>query len=124
MKSRATSSPARSAHAPYVSEGMARLLSLGESYGWVNFVKTKEAPHPVKAGCGILGEALVGRIGGVDSVHTLGPGLGRTGAGLGRIPYVLAGVQCLQGRESSVCRGWSPVRVPPRAQCFLRSRAF
>jgi hypothetical protein len=41
----------------------------------------------------------VGRIGGVDSVHTLGLGLGRTGAGLGRIPYVLAGVQCLQGLE-------------------------
>jgi hypothetical protein len=28
------------------------------------------------------------------------------------------------GRESSVCKGWSPVRVPPRAQCFRRSEAF
>jgi hypothetical protein len=26
-------------------------------------------------------------------------------------------------RESSVGRGWNPVRVPPRAQCFLRSEA-
>ena len=35
----------------------------------------------------------------MDSVHTLGLGLGRTGAGQARIPYVLAGVQCLQGLE-------------------------
>ena len=28
------------------------------------------------------------------------------------------------GRESSVCKGWNPVRVPPRAQCFRRSEAF
>ena len=28
------------------------------------------------------------------------------------------------GRESSVCKGWNPVRVPPRAQCFRRSGAF
>ena len=27
-------------------------------------------------------------------------------------------------RESSVCKGWNPVRVPPRAQCFRRSGAF
>ena len=59
----------------------------------------KEAPHPVSAGCGCLGEALVGRFGGVDSVHTLGHGLGRTGAGLARIPYVSAGVQCFRGLE-------------------------
>ena len=38
-------------------------------------------------------------IGGVDSVQTLGLGLGRTGAGLGRIPYVSAGGPCLQGLE-------------------------
>ncbi|MCB5283604.1 hypothetical protein BJQ89_03373 [Arthrobacter sp. ES1] len=28
------------------------------------------------------------------------------------------------GREPSVCNCWNPVRVPPRAQCFLRSEAF
>ena len=27
-------------------------------------------------------------------------------------------------RESSVCRDWNPVRVPPRAQCFRSSVAF
>ncbi|MBP1136566.1 hypothetical protein JOE31_002798 [Arthrobacter sp. PvP023] len=37
--------------------------------------------------------------GGVHNVHTLGFGSGRTGAGLGRIPYVWAGFQCLQGLE-------------------------
>ena len=26
--------------------------------------------------------------------------------------------------ESSVCKGWNPVRVPPRAQCFRRSAGF
>ena len=41
----------------------------------------------------------MGRNGGVNSVHTLGPGPGRTGAGLARIPYVWAGVQCLQAME-------------------------
>ena len=59
----------------------------------------KEAPHPVNAGSGSLGETFGGENWGVDSVHTLGPGLGRTGAGLARIPYVLAGVQCLQGLD-------------------------
>ncbi len=28
------------------------------------------------------------------------------------------------GRESSVCRGLNPVRVPPRAQCFRMSEGF
>ena len=41
----------------------------------------------------------VGKKEGVHNVHTLGFGSGRTGAGLGRIPYVWAGVQCLQGLE-------------------------
>jgi hypothetical protein len=59
----------------------------------------KEAPHPVDGGCGSLGEASGGENWGVDSVHTLGRRLGRTGAGLARIPYVSAGVQCLQGVE-------------------------
>ena len=57
----------------------------------------------------------MGRFGGVDSVHTLGRGLGRTGAGLGRIPYVLAGVQCLQGLE--------PGSSPTSGTCFPCSGA-
>ena len=63
----------------------------------------------------LFGEALVGRFGGVDSVHTLGPGLGRTGAGLGRIPYVSVGVQCLQGLE--------PGSSPTSGTCFPCSGA-
>ena len=43
-------------------------------------------------GAAVGGRPLMRRIGGVDNVHTLGFGLGRTGAGLGRIPYVSAGV--------------------------------
>ena len=58
----------------------------------------------------------MGRIGGVDSVHTLIHGLGRTGAGLGRIPYVLVGVQCLQGLE--------PGSSPTSGTVFCRSGAF
>jgi hypothetical protein len=61
----------------------------------------KVAPHTVDAGCGRLGETFGEENRGVDSVHTLGHGLGRTGAGLARIPYVWAGVQCLQGLECS-----------------------
>ena len=41
----------------------------------------------------------MGRAGGVDSVHTLGPGPGRTGAGLAHIRHVSGGAQCLQGLE-------------------------
>jgi hypothetical protein len=74
-------------------------------------------PQPVDVGCGCLGEALVGRFGGVDSVHTLGHGLGRTGVGLARIPYVWAGDQCLQGLEP----GSSPTSgtVFPQVRGFL-----
>jgi hypothetical protein len=43
----------------------------------------------------------------VYKVHTLGFGSGRTGVGSGRIPDVPG--------ESSVCKGWNAVRVPPRA---------
>ena len=65
------------------------------------------------------GAAVWGRLwwgsGGVDSVHTLGLGLGRTGAGLGRIPHVSAGVQCLQGLE--------PGSSPTSGTCFPCSGA-
>ena len=53
----------------------------------------KEAPHPVDAGCGsLLGGLWWGEL-GVWTVSTLWVcGLGRTGAGLGRIAYVCGGV--------------------------------
>ena len=38
---------------------------------------------------------------GVDNVHRFGFGLGRTHAGLARIPYAFGSSQCSQGRECS-----------------------
>ncbi len=60
-----------------------------ESLPQDRIIHGKEAPHPVGAGCGGLGEGLWwGEAGGVDSVHTWGFGSGRTPVGLGRIPHV------------------------------------
>jgi hypothetical protein len=50
-------------------------------------------------GAAVWGRPVVGRSGGVDSVHTLGRGLGRTGVGLGRIADVSWSCQCLEGLE-------------------------
>ena len=58
----------------------------------------------------------MGRIGGVDSVHTLGHGLGRTGAGLGRIAEDFGGVASIQGLE--------PGSSPTSGTCFPCSGAF
>ena len=68
-----------------------------------------------RCGRGSFGEAFCGENWGVDSVHTLHLGLGRTAAGLGRIAEVSGGVADI--------KGWNPVRVPPRAQCFPCSGA-
>ena len=57
----------------------------------------KEEPHPFNVGCGRWSKSLKRELGGVDNVHTLAPGLGRTAAGSGRIPHVSAGAQCLRG---------------------------
>jgi hypothetical protein len=67
MKSLATHSPARSAQAPAMSKGLARLLSLGESYGCVNSVQQRLAA-PCRCGVRQSGGGLWwGEIGGVDS---------------------------------------------------------
>jgi len=116
MKSRATSSPARSAHASAVCEGMARLLSLAESYGWVNFVRTERR------------RALSMR------VRELAGGLWWGGLGVWTVSTLWVadwavpvpdwpGFRMFR-RDSSVGKGRNPVRVPPRAQCFRRSVAF
>jgi hypothetical protein len=78
---------------------MTRSLPLVESDRRVNFVNTEKCRTLSIHGAAVWGRPLVERIGGVDSVHTLGHGLGRTRSGLGRIPYVWAGDQCLQGLE-------------------------
>ena len=81
MRSLATGSPARSAQEPAMSEGMTKLLPHVESHGFFNFVETEECCTPSMRGCGWV--PLTGRIGSVDSVHTLGHGLGHTGARTG-----------------------------------------
>ncbi len=53
---------------------------------------------------------------GVDYVHTLGRGLGRTGAGLGR-------TRKFSG-ERRIFGAWSPVRVPLRAHVAPSQRPF
>ena len=75
-----------------------------------------EAPHPVIAGCGCLGEVSGGEK-WVWTVSTLW------------VPDWVVPVPDWPGlrmfrRESSVSKGWNPVRVPPRAQCFRRSVGF
>ena len=116
MKSLATDSPAWSAQEPEMNEGMTSLLPLVESDGWVIVVKTENGRTLSLRGAAVWGRPLVGRAGGVDSVHTLGLGLGRTGAGLGRIAYVSAGVQCLQGLE--------PGSSPTSGTVFPQVRGF
>jgi hypothetical protein len=66
-----------------------------------SFFSAQGRTAPLRCGVRQFGlRPLMGRIGGVDSVHTFGFGLGRTSVGSGRIPYVSGGVQCLQGLES------------------------
>ncbi|MCB5283600.1 hypothetical protein BJQ89_03369 [Arthrobacter sp. ES1] len=115
MKSLATDSPAVSAPEPALSEGMTRLLPLVESYGLFNFFKTESCRALSMRGAA-LWEAWRGEV-GVWTVSTLWvrdravPGSDR------------AGLAMFSG-EWRIFRGWNPVRVPPRAQCFRRSGAF
>ena len=117
MKSQATESPVRAAQKSRKTEGMTRSLPLVESDGRVNFVNTEKCRTLSIHGAAVWGRPLVGRIGGVDSVHTLGHGLGRTGAGLGRIAEVCGGVAEMQGLEP----GSSPTSgtVFPQVRGFL-----
>ena len=99
MQSLATDSLARSAQEPALSEDMTRLLPHVESYGLFNNVATEKCRTLSMRGAAVWGRPLMVRLRGVDSVHTLGPGLGRTGAGLGRIAEVFGGVADIQGLE-------------------------
>ncbi len=99
MKTPATKSAARAARDSSNECGHDRLTTRMQLSGRINFLRTKKNRTPSMRGCGSGREAFDAKIGGVDSVHTLGFGLVRTSAGLGRIPHVWAGVQCLQGLE-------------------------
>jgi hypothetical protein len=73
---------------------------------------------PCRQGCGPSFSLLhqIGQKEGVHNVHTLGFGSGRT------VPD-WAGFRRFSG-EWRKFKGWNPVRVPPRAQCFRRSGVF
>jgi hypothetical protein len=58
-----------------------------------------QLPRPDGRLRSLVGRAEVGKKEGVHNVHTLGFGLGRTGAGLGRIAEVFGGVVETQGLE-------------------------
>jgi len=114
MRRLATDSPARSAQEPPMSEGMTRLLPLVELSGSFNFIET-EKRRTRSMRVRLFGRALAGQDRGVDSVHTLGLGLGRTGAGPGRIGEVFGGVADIQGLE--------PGSSPTSGTCFPCSEA-
>jgi hypothetical protein len=68
--------------------------------GWINFLRTKKNHTSSMRGAAVGVRPLMRRIGGVDSVHTFGFGLGRTSVRSGRIPQVSGSSQFLQGLES------------------------
>ena len=114
MKSLATKSPARHAQESPTSEVLTMPPPLVDSDGRVIYGDTEKC-RALSGRVRLFGAGLWWEKWGVDSVHTLGHGLGRTGAGLGRIPYVWAGAQCLQGPE--------PGSSPTSGTCFPCSGA-
>ena len=70
----------------------------------------REVPHPVRSGAAVWGRPWWGRS-GVWTVSTLW-------VSDWAVPVPdWAGFRMFR-RESSVCKGWNPVRVPPRARVF------
>ena len=111
--------------------GRTRLQPQLNFSSWIKFLRAKARRTLWMRGAAVWGPGW--GIGGVDSVHTLGLGLGRTGAGLGRIPYVSAGGPCLQGLEpgssptSGTCfpfRGWWASECAQSVHCWAPSGAF
>ena len=95
-----------------MSEGMTSLLPHVEAHGRGHFVKTKKCRTKSMRGAEVWRDLWVGRI-GVWTVSTLW-------VSDWAVPMPDCAGFRMFGRESSVCKGWSPVRVPPRAQCFRR----
>ena len=73
-------------------------------------------PHPLDGGAAVRPRHLKQGIEGVDTVHTLAVGLGRTTAGLGRTGDVFGGVASIQRLE--------PGSSPTSGTCFPCSGAF
>ena len=86
-------------------------------FSWIKFFRAKKRRTLSMRGAAVWGRPLVGRELGVWTVSTLWvTDWAGTGAGLGRIPHVSAGVQCLQGLE--------PGSSPTSGTCFPCSGAF
>jgi hypothetical protein len=127
MKTPATKSAARPARDSSNECGHHRVPPRVDPSGRINFFRTKKNRTPSMRGAAVGVWPLMLRIGGVDSVHTFGFGLGRTSVGSGRIPHVSAGAQCLQGLECSSsptsgtcfpCSGpWGPLSVDKLSTC-------
>lgn len=96
MKSLEAQWAARPAEESATRVGMTPLRPGGDSPGRIDFLRTNKGRALLDSGCGNWRGAFDVEKWGVDSVHTLGLRLGRTGAGLGRIPHISAGIQCLQ----------------------------
>ena len=100
MKTPETKGAARPALESATSAGMTRLPPRVDSSGKTNLLRTKKNRTHSMQGAAVGVRPLMRRIGGVDSVHTFGFGLGRTSVGSGRIRHVSGSSQCLQGLES------------------------
>ena len=114
--SQATEIPARLAQESPPSEGMTRLLPPVESDGQVTYVDTEKC-RTLSGRVRLFGGGLGGGEVGVWTVSTLWV------ADWAVAVPDWAGFRMFW-RESSACKGWILVRVPPRAQCFRRSGAF
>lgn len=95
-----------------------------------NFVSTKTNRAPSRWSAVVGLNALKPPVWGVDIVHTLGFGSGRTGVGSGRIPYVSAGPSdtgrglCLAQRWPMKLCGWRVQGPGKRVLRLLRCGAI
>jgi hypothetical protein len=101
VKTPPTKSAARPAQDSSNECGHYRMPSRVHPSRRINFLSTKKNRTSSMRGAAVGVGPLMGRIGGVDSVHTFGFGLGRTSVGSGRIRHVSGSSQCLQGLECS-----------------------
>ena len=99
MKKPATKSVARPARDSSNECGHHRGPPHVDPSGRINFFRAKKNRTRSMRGAAVGVWPLMLRIGGVDSVHTFGFGLGRTSVVSGRIRHVSGGAQCLQRLE-------------------------
>ena len=94
---------------------MTRVPLCVDSSDGISFHRDNGLPHPLDGGAAVRPRHLKQGIEGVDTVHTLAVGLGRTTAGLGRTGDVFGGVASIQRLE--------PGSSPTSGTCFPCSGA-